>query len=57
MRGAASIKLPTGPFSWLAPLGWGGGTPKSPSPLRNVLRFPTHRGPALPQQSIAVTIS
>ena len=30
MRGAASIKLPTGPFSWLAPLGWGGGTPRAP---------------------------
>ena len=51
MRGAASIKLPTSPFSWLAPLGWGGGTPRAPVFCRTCCGSPSLLGPPSPSRA------
>ena len=51
MRGAASIKLPTSPFSWLAPLGWGGGTPRAPVLCRTCYGSPSLVGPPSPSRA------
>lgn len=51
MRGAASIKLPTSPFSWLAPLGWGGGTPRAPVLCRTGYGSPSLVGPPSPNRA------